>query len=49
MSGFAASAYDIAPTILHLYGIEPPPQMQGHFLADIYENGDQKQAAKLNR
>jgi predicted AlkP superfamily phosphohydrolase/phosphomutase len=47
--GFAASAYDIAPTILHLYGITPPPQMQGRFLAEIYVNGDQKQTAKLSQ
>ena len=46
--GFAASAYDIAPTILHIYGITPPPQMQGHFLAEIYVNGSQPQTAKLN-
>ncbi len=47
--GFAASAYDIAPTILHLYGIQPPPQMEGHFLGEIYVDGDQPQTAKLNR
>lgn len=46
--GFAASAYDIAPTILHIYGITPPPQMQGRFLSDIYVNGNQGQTAKLN-
>jgi predicted AlkP superfamily phosphohydrolase/phosphomutase len=46
--GFAASAYDIAPTILHIYGIAPPPQMQGHFLTEIYVNGDQPQTASLN-
>jgi predicted AlkP superfamily phosphohydrolase/phosphomutase len=49
VEGFAASAYDIAPTILHLYGIAPPPEMQGHFLAEIYVNGGQKQTAKLSR
>jgi predicted AlkP superfamily phosphohydrolase/phosphomutase len=47
MMGFAASAFDIAPTVLHLYGIEPPPQMQGHFLAEIYESGAGKQSANL--
>lgn len=47
--GFAASSYDIAPTILHIFGITPPPQMQGHFLAEIYVNGShQQQTAKLN-
>lgn len=37
LMGFEASVYDIAPTILHIYGIEPPPQMQGHTLAAISE------------
>jgi predicted AlkP superfamily phosphohydrolase/phosphomutase len=37
LMGFAASVYDIAPTILHLYGIQQPPQMRGHFLTDIFE------------
>jgi predicted AlkP superfamily phosphohydrolase/phosphomutase len=46
--GFAASAFDIAPTILHLYGITPPPQMQGHFLAEIYENNGAKQTASIH-
>jgi predicted AlkP superfamily phosphohydrolase/phosphomutase len=49
VTGFAASAYDIAPTVLHIYGIEPPSQMQGRFLSDIYEGGGQKQSAQLNR
>jgi len=47
MMGFAASAFDIAPTILHLYGIKPPPQMKGHFLAEIYEDGGAKQTASI--
>ena len=34
--GSGASAFDIAPTILHIYGIEPPPQMQGHVLTEIF-------------
>ena len=38
LMGFAASVYDIAPTILHLYGIEQPPQMRGHVLSDIFVN-----------
>jgi predicted AlkP superfamily phosphohydrolase/phosphomutase len=49
MMGFAATVYDVAPTILRLYGIEPPPQMQGHFLAEIYEDSEQKQTAHVNR
>ena len=48
VTGFAASAYDIAPTVLHIYGIEPPPQMQGRFLSDIYEGGGPKQSARLS-
>lgn len=47
MMGFAASVFDIAPTVLHLYGIQPPPQMQGHFLAEIYQSGAEKQTASL--
>ena len=31
--GFEASVYDLAPTILHIYGIEQPTQMRGHVLA----------------
>jgi predicted AlkP superfamily phosphohydrolase/phosphomutase len=49
LMGFAASAFDIAPTVLHLYGIDPPPQMQGHFLSEIYETSPAKQTAKLGK
>jgi predicted AlkP superfamily phosphohydrolase/phosphomutase len=38
LMGFEASVYDIAPTILHLYGIEQPPQMRGHVLTAIFED-----------
>ena len=37
LMGFAVSVFDIAPTILHLYGIRKPPQMKGHYLAEIFE------------
>lgn len=37
LMGFEASVYDIAPTILHIYGIEPPAQMQGHAIAAIFD------------
>ena len=37
LMGFEASVYDVAPTILHIYGIEPPPQMQGHTLTGLFE------------
>jgi predicted AlkP superfamily phosphohydrolase/phosphomutase len=44
LMGFEASVYDIAPTILHLYGIEPPRQMRGHVLTEIFEDGASKVA-----
>ncbi|HWY47472.1 MAG TPA: alkaline phosphatase family protein [Bryobacteraceae bacterium] len=44
LMGFAASVYDIAPTILHLYGIEQPPQMHGHVLSEIFEKSSPKMA-----
>ncbi len=46
LMGFEASVYDIAPTILHLYGIEPPAQMRGHVLTEIFEGSDKKLAQK---
>jgi len=39
MMGLGASVYDIAPTILRLYGIEQPKQMHGHAMAEIFESG----------
>jgi predicted AlkP superfamily phosphohydrolase/phosphomutase len=44
LMGFEASVYDIAPTILHLYGIEQPKQMRGHVLTAIFEDGANKVA-----
>jgi predicted AlkP superfamily phosphohydrolase/phosphomutase len=38
--------YDIAPTILHLYGIQQPVQMRGHVLSEIFEGSDKVVAAK---
>jgi predicted AlkP superfamily phosphohydrolase/phosphomutase len=46
LMGFQASVFDIAPTILHLYGIEQPAQMEGHVLTEIFENSDNKVARK---
>jgi predicted AlkP superfamily phosphohydrolase/phosphomutase len=46
LMGFEASVYDIAPTILHLYGIEQPAQMHGHVLTEIFENSDKAVAKK---
>jgi len=42
LMGFEASVYDIAPTILHIYGIPQPQQMRGHVLTQIFESGDSK-------
>jgi predicted AlkP superfamily phosphohydrolase/phosphomutase len=36
LMGLDASVYDIAPTILHIYGIKVPPQMQGRVLDEIF-------------
>jgi len=36
--------YDIAPTILHIYGINVPGQMRGHFLSDIFEREETRAA-----
>jgi predicted AlkP superfamily phosphohydrolase/phosphomutase len=46
LMGFQASVYDIAPTILHLYGIPQPAQMRGHVLSDIFEGSDKTVAQK---
>jgi predicted AlkP superfamily phosphohydrolase/phosphomutase len=35
--GFAVSVFDIAPTILSLYGIPQPAQMKGHVLTEIFD------------
>ena len=31
------SVFDIAPTILHIYGISVPKQMKGRVLTEIFE------------
>jgi predicted AlkP superfamily phosphohydrolase/phosphomutase len=46
LMGFEASVYDIAPTILHLYGVEQPKQMRGHVLSVIFETGENRVAQK---
>jgi predicted AlkP superfamily phosphohydrolase/phosphomutase len=35
--GFTVSAFDIAPTVLHIYGIEQPKQMRGRVITEIFE------------
>jgi predicted AlkP superfamily phosphohydrolase/phosphomutase len=37
LMGFTVSVFDIAPTILKLYGIPQPTQMKGHVLSEIFE------------
>jgi len=46
LMGFEASVYDLTPTVLHLYGIEPPKQMRGHVLSEIFETSSDKVAQK---
>jgi predicted AlkP superfamily phosphohydrolase/phosphomutase len=46
LMGFEASVYDVAPTILRIYGIEQPLQMRGHVLTEIFENSDKAIAQK---
>jgi predicted AlkP superfamily phosphohydrolase/phosphomutase len=46
LMGLEASVYDLAPTVLHLYGIEPSKQMRGRVLSEIFENSDGKVAQK---
>lgn len=44
--GLEASVYDIAPTILSLYGIAEPVQMHGHVLRQIFVSSGDTVAAK---
>jgi predicted AlkP superfamily phosphohydrolase/phosphomutase len=46
LMGFQASVYDIAPTILYIYGIAPPKQMRGHVLDEMFEIPGKKVAQK---
>jgi predicted AlkP superfamily phosphohydrolase/phosphomutase len=43
--GWEVSAYDIAPTVLHLYGIDPLPQMRGHVISEIFESSPTQTAS----
>jgi len=45
LMGLGASVYDIAPTLLHIYGIEQPKQMRGRVLTEIFESSENKVAA----
>jgi predicted AlkP superfamily phosphohydrolase/phosphomutase len=45
LMGFQATVFDIAPTILHLYGISAPSQMRGRILSEIFEGAKKEQTA----
>ena len=40
--GFQASVLDIAPTILYLYGMTPPQNMEGRALSEIFEDAKRR-------
>jgi predicted AlkP superfamily phosphohydrolase/phosphomutase len=42
LMGFEASVYDLAPTILRIYQVDPPKQMRGHVLEEIFETKEVK-------
>jgi predicted AlkP superfamily phosphohydrolase/phosphomutase len=46
LMGLEASVYDLAPTILSLYGIAEPAQMHGHVLSQIFTGPGDAIAAK---
>ena len=46
LMGLQVSVYDLAPTILHLYGIEPPAQMRGRVLSELFDGSDHNVAAR---
>jgi len=49
ISGLPMSVFDIAPTILSIYGLPIPKEMKGHSLNEIFEKGQQDAAVGLNR
>ncbi len=44
--GLQVSSYDIAPTILHLYGIPVPKSMKGRVLTEIFEDTSKVASAR---
>jgi len=36
--GLPMSVYDIAPTLLHIYGLPATEKMKGHALTEIFES-----------
>jgi predicted AlkP superfamily phosphohydrolase/phosphomutase len=45
--GLPISVFDIAPTILNIYGIEKPPQMQGRVMTEIFEGSPRAVSVKV--
>ena len=45
LMGFQATVFDIAPTILHIYGIAQPKQMKGRVLTEIFTKSAQQVAS----
>jgi predicted AlkP superfamily phosphohydrolase/phosphomutase len=46
LKGLNVSVYDIAPTVLKLYGITAPPQMQGRVISEVFSEKGVESAAK---
>jgi predicted AlkP superfamily phosphohydrolase/phosphomutase len=46
LMGLGVSVYDLAPTLLHIYGVEQPKQMRGRVLTEIFEGTSNKLAAR---
>jgi predicted AlkP superfamily phosphohydrolase/phosphomutase len=44
MMGLDMTVFDIAPTILHIYGIPAPVQMRGRVLTEIFEDTKESRA-----
>ena len=49
LTGFSARVFDVAPTLLHLYGIPQPSQMKGRVLTEIFENSAKTQTAEVHK
>jgi len=39
LKGLPVSVYDIAPTVLKLYGLQVPASMRGRVLTELFDNG----------
>ncbi|MCI0350233.1 MAG: alkaline phosphatase family protein [Acidobacteriales bacterium] len=48
LTGFSARVFDIAPTLLHLYGIQQPAKMKGRVLTEIFESSGKTQTAGVH-